>query len=84
MRDKLPDKIMDGVYVINLDEYADIGTHWIALYSMKLHPLELHSNGNTITYFDSFRVEHIPKGIKSSSKVLKSQQIFLEYKYKIQ
>ena len=22
----------DGSYVINLDEYADIGTHWIALY----------------------------------------------------
>ena len=22
---------MDGAYVINLDEYADVGTHWIAL-----------------------------------------------------
>ena len=22
----------DGSYVINLDEYADIGIHWIALY----------------------------------------------------
>ena len=22
----------DGAYVINLDEYSDIGTHWIALY----------------------------------------------------
>ena len=31
-RDKLPNKIKDGVYVINLDEYYDIGTHWIALY----------------------------------------------------
>ena len=26
-RDNLPDKIKDGVYVSNLDEYSDIGTH---------------------------------------------------------
>ena len=24
-------KIKDGIYVINLDEYKSIGTHWIAL-----------------------------------------------------
>ena len=24
-------KIKDGAYVINLDEYSDIGTHWVAL-----------------------------------------------------
>ena len=36
---------------INLDEYADIGTHWIASYALN----------NYITYFDSFGVEHIPK-----------------------
>ena len=29
-RDNLPKKIKDGAYVINLDEYADIDTHWIA------------------------------------------------------
>ena len=23
-------KIKDGAYVINLDKYADVGTHWIA------------------------------------------------------
>ena len=28
-RDNLPDKVKDGAYVINLDEYSDIGTHWI-------------------------------------------------------
>ena len=28
----LPKKIKDGPYVINLDEYADVGTHWIALF----------------------------------------------------
>ena len=31
-RDNLPKTIKDGTYVINLDEYADVGTHWIALY----------------------------------------------------
>ena len=50
-RDNLPNKIKDGAYVINLDEYSDIGTHWIALYV----------KNNNITYFDSFGVEHIPK-----------------------
>ena len=52
-RNNLP-KIKDGAYVINLDEYESIGTHWIALYV----------NANNIVYFDSFRVEHIPKEIK--------------------
>ena len=53
-RDNVLDKIKDGAYVINLDEYSDIGTHWIALYV----------NTKTVTYFDSFGVEHIPKEIK--------------------
>ena len=53
-RDNLPNKIKDGAYVINFDEYSDIGTHWIALYI----------NNKTVTYFDSFGVEHIPKEIK--------------------
>ena len=52
-RDNLPNKIKDGAYVINLDEYSDIGTHWVALYV----------KNNDITYFDSFGVEHIPKEI---------------------
>ena len=29
-RDNLQ-KIKDGTYIINLDEYSDIGTHWFAL-----------------------------------------------------
>ena len=53
-RDNLPDKIKDGAYVINFDEYLHIGTHWIVLYV----------NKETVTYFDSFGVEHIPKEIK--------------------
>ena len=53
-RDNLPNKIKDGAYVINLIEYYDIGTHWIAL----------HVNNKTVTYFDSFGIEHIPKEVK--------------------
>ena len=30
-RDNLPDRMKDGAYVINLNQYSDIGTHWIAL-----------------------------------------------------
>ena len=52
-RDNLPNKIKDGAYVINLDEYSDNGTHWIALYV----------KNKVVTYFDSFGVEHIPKEI---------------------
>ena len=29
-RDNLQ-KIKDGAYIRNLDEYSDIGTHWVAL-----------------------------------------------------
>ena len=52
--DNLHDKIEDGAYKINLDEYSDIETHWISL----------HVNNKTVTYFDNFGVEHIPKQIK--------------------
>ena len=27
--DDLPDKIKHGAYIVNLDEYHDIGTHWV-------------------------------------------------------
>ena len=52
-RNNLPKTIKKGAYVINLDEYNDIGTHWIALYI-----------SNNCIYFDSFGVEHIPNEIK--------------------
>ena len=55
-RDNLPNTIKNGAYVVNLDEYRDIGTHWVALYV----------NNKTVTYFDSFGVEHIPKEIMKS------------------
>ena len=34
-RDNLPKEIKDGAYVINLDEHADTGTHWVALFCQK-------------------------------------------------
>ena len=52
-RDNLGFAEKNGAYVINLDEYHDIGTYWIALYV----------NNKTVTYFDSFGVEHIPREI---------------------
>ena len=64
-RDSLPNTIKNGAsktsrakrgeraYVINLDEYRDIGTHRVALYV----------TNKTVTYFDFFGVEHIPKEI---------------------
>ena len=63
-RDNLSDEIKDGTYIINLDEYSDIGTHWVALYV----------SNNDVTYFDSFGVEHIPKEIKKfiSNKNIKT------------
>ena len=39
---------------INLDEYPDIGTHWIALFC----------NRKEIVSFDSFCDEHVPGEIK--------------------
>ena len=35
-RDSLPKTIKNGAYVINLDKYADVGIHWIALYAKKM------------------------------------------------
>ena len=52
-RNNLSKKIKDGAYVIKLDVYADVGTHWIALFC----------NRNEIVYFDSFGVKHIPEEI---------------------
>ena len=40
--------------MINLNEYADVGTHWIALCC----------NRNEIAYFDSFIVIYVPEEIQ--------------------
>ena len=48
-RGNLSDEIKDGAYIIKLDEYFDIGTHWATLYVQN----------NDVTSFDSFGVESI-------------------------
>ena len=52
-KNNLP-KIKNGAYVINLNEYKSIETHWINLYV----------NAENVTYFDNFGVEHISKKIE--------------------
>ena len=73
-RDNLSDEIKNGAYIINLDEYSNIGTHYTALYV----------SNNDVTCFDSFGVKHIPKEIKKfiSNKNIKTN--ISEYKHMIQ
>lgn len=52
-RDNLNIFNKDGTYIINLDKYDNIGTHWVAIYL----------KNNNVTYFDSFGIEYIPKEI---------------------
>ena len=59
-RNNLP-KIKEKQLVVNLDTYKAIGTYLIALYV----------NYDTVTYFDKFGVEYIPKEIENNSQVLK-------------
>ena len=53
-KDNLPKKVKDGAYAINLDEHADICTHWSALCNSNIE----------IIYFDCFGVGHVPKEIE--------------------
>ena len=50
----MPKKLKDGAYVINFDEYAVVGLHWIALFCKK----------SETVYLDSFGVEYVPEEIK--------------------
>ena len=52
-RNNLSNKIKKGAYVINLDEYENMGTHWVSLFVKPKYRV----------YFDSFGIEHIPKEI---------------------
>ena len=63
-------KIKDWAYVINRHDFKSTGTHWVFLYV----------NSDNVTYFDSFRVEHIPKEIKKFIRKKNIKQIFIECK----
>ena len=52
-------KIKDGAYVINLDETKSVGNCWIDLYV-----------NNNVTYFDSFRIEHILKEVIGNKNII--------------
>ena len=52
-RNNLPKTMKDGAPVINLDEYKAVKIHLIALYK----------NDNSVTCFDNFGVEQIPREI---------------------
>ena len=64
-------KKKDEAYVINFDEYADVGTHCIALFCIK----------SEIVYFDSFGVE---QKLKHLLEIKTSKQTFFEYNQTIQ
>ena len=53
-KDNLHKKIKDDTSIINPDEYADVGTLWIALYYTEID----------VIYFDSFEVEHVPEELE--------------------
>ena len=65
----MPKKIQDEEYVINLDEYADIATHWLLYFvtEMKL-------------YFDRFGVEHVHEEIKEfiGNKIIKANIFWIQ------
>ena len=65
-------KIKDGAYVINLDEFKSIGTNRITLYV----------RAENVTYFDSFRLEHIPKEIRKFIGNKNVKTFLQEYKKK--
>ena len=73
-RNNLPKTVKDGAYVINLDEYVDVGTHWIALFCKR----------SEVVYFDSFGVEHIPEEIKQFIRTKSIKTNIFEYKQAIQ
>ena len=73
-RNNLPLKIKNGAYVINLDEYADVGTYWIVSFC----------NRNQIVYFDIFGVEHVSEEIKKFVENKNIKLTLLEYKQTIQ
>ena len=52
-RDNMLTKVKDWAYIINLDEYKDVATRWIASFC----------NRSEIVCFDNFGVEHLSEEI---------------------
>ena len=62
-------KIKDGEYVINLDEFKSIGTHWIDLYA----------KSNIVIYFGSFKVIKNKNTITNIYRIQAYDSIICEY-----
>ena len=63
LRERSSAEIKDATYIINLDEYSDIGTPWAASYVIRASPKDVQNNA--VTYFCFLGVEHIPNEIKT-------------------
>ena len=72
-RNNLPLKIKDGAYIINLDKYADVGTHCIALFCNR------NKNFSLVLVLNMFL-----KKLKNLSGRKIQQLTFFEYKQTIQ
>ena len=66
-RDNLADKIKNETDVINLDEYSDIGTHWIAFYALSL---EFNMSQNK---FETLLVIKILRDLRSQKNIFRIQ-----------
>ena len=73
-RDNFPKTIKKGAYVLNLDEYADVSTHWIALYVKKMKLFTL-----IVLVLSMFL-----KKSKDLLDIRTQKQTYLEYKQTIQ
>ena len=73
-RDNLPETIKSEASVINLDEYADVGIHWIALYV----------KNNKLFTLIVLVLNMFLKKVKDLLDTKSSKQTYLEYKETIQ
>ena len=69
-RNNLAEKIKDEAYVINLDEYASIGTHWVALFYKR----------NEIVYLIVLLLNMFLKKLKNLSGLKTSKLKFVKCK----
>ena len=73
-RYNLPKTIKNGAYALNLDGYADVGKHWIALYVKKMKLFTL-----IVLVLNMFL-----KKSKDLLDIKTQKQIYLKYKQTIQ
>ena len=78
-RDNLPNKIEDGAYITNIDEYSDMRTHWAVLYVKKKKKKKVILLILIVLVWNIFQNK-----FKNWSKIKILNQIFLEYKHMIQ